>query len=142
MYVRKIPTLHGFTALSAGSHRPGLFARTMGDDNSDFNQEAANAAGMDSSTDTSTSAVIQSQGGSPASFDMATVPGSGISSILASITPSVQKSAIQAVTSLITGKPAVVYAPGYVAPPSTLPSWLLPVAAGGLLLLLMTHKKG
>ena len=139
MLVKRIPTLHGFTALSVGSHRPGLFPRTMGDDYDD--QEAANAQEMDATQDTSVSAQVVTAGGSPTSFNIGAVAQSGVNSILSSITPGAASSVLSTITNALgITKPKTTYVAS--SAPSTLPSWVLPAAGIGILaLIVMSHKR-
>jgi hypothetical protein len=131
---QKIPSLGSGLMVSQRSHRAGMWPGTMGDDTD------TDTTGYDDLSTAAVSATIQSS-----NTNVAT-PGftDGVASVLSQITPSAQVGILNTITNAlgITKPATVVYPVGYVAPKSTLPSWLLPAAAAGVvLLLIMNHKK-
>jgi hypothetical protein len=131
---QKIPTLGSGLNVSQRSHRAGMWPATMGDDGS------TDTTGYDDVSTAAVSATIDS-----GSTNVAT-PGftDGVASVLSQISPTAQVGILNTITNALgLTKPATVVHPaGYVAPKTTFPSWLLPAAAAGVvLILIMNHKK-
>lgn len=133
--LQRIPTLGSRLNVSARSHRAGMWPGTMGQDDDstdDLSSSNVSATIVPSNPTTDNSAGVGITGLTD-----------GVSSVLANISPAAQVGILNSITNALgITKPKTIIV-GSPAPSSTLPSWLLPAAAAGVvLLIIMNHKKG
>lgn len=139
MFIQRIPTLGSRLNVSPHSHRAGMWPGTMGDDG-----DSVDTTGYDDVSANVSATIVPSN---PTTDNSAGVGitglTNGVSSVLANITPAAQVGILNTITNALgITRPRTIIV-GSPVPSSALPSWLLPAAAAGVVLLIvMNHKKG